>query len=139
MKTALKLLGAGVAVFVALFVIVGLVSPSRVSTRVSPVQPAPSFSSTTSVPAVSVLVGPLSEFGNGAYEVGADIKPGKYKTTGPDGSSYMSSCYWTRAKDSSGTFDATIAIGTVQGPGIVNINKGEIFQTQGGCTWKLSP
>ncbi|MFD5799678.1 hypothetical protein ACFWIO_40395, partial [Streptomyces diastatochromogenes] len=43
--------------------------------------------------------------GDGDYQVGSDIKPGTYRTTGnTDGM-----CYWERAKDASGETDSVLA------------------------------
>lgn len=41
--------------------------------------------------------------GDGTFEVGTDIKPGTYKSTGDD-----ELCYWARLKNTSGDFDAII-------------------------------
>jgi hypothetical protein len=49
--------------------------------------------------------------GNGDFQVGKDVKPGTYRTTGnTDGM-----CYWERAKDSSGETDSLLANDNVTG------------------------
>lgn len=81
--------------------------------------------------------GPKTEFGDGQWLVGRDVKPGTYRTTGPadDG---IGTCYWAREKDASGEFDAIIANGDPTGPANVTVNKGEYFETNGCQTWRLA-
>ncbi|WP_285745062.1 hypothetical protein [Lentzea sp. NBRC 105346] len=94
---------------------------------------------TASKPAEApVVAGTRTEFGAGTYEVGTDIKAGKYKTSGPDGSGWVRSCYWARNKDSSGSFDAIIANDNIEGPGTLTVNSGEVLQLSGSCVWKLA-
>jgi hypothetical protein len=83
--------------------------------------------------------GPLTQFSAGTFEVGTDIKAGKYKTTGPDKSGSWPSCYWARNKDSSGSFESIIANDNIEGPGTVTVNAGEVFQASGSCVWQLAP
>ena len=72
-------------------------------------------------------------FGSGTYEVGKEIKPGKYKTTGGDG------CYWARLKDFSGD-DLPNANGIVNGPTTIVIKKTDKgVEFQGSCKWKVQP
>jgi hypothetical protein len=81
--------------------------------------------------------GPPSSFpGEGQYLVGEDIKPGTYRTAGPEEDSIIPNCYWARLKNASGEFDAIIANDNIQGQGRVTVNKGEYFKTTGCQTWK---
>ncbi|MEV8534366.1 hypothetical protein [Streptomyces sp. NPDC051211] len=55
--------------------------------------------------------------GNGTFEVGKDLKPGTYRTTGNGGAG----CYWELAKDSSGELDSIIANDNVTGSSYVTV------------------
>lgn len=88
-------------------------------------------------------VGPFTAFKAGTYEVGnavGQVKPGKYKTTVPDG--FIAHCYWERLSSLDGDFNSIIAndnlfeVGT---PGILTVkatDKG--VKVSGDCEWKLS-
>ncbi|MBD0746519.1 hypothetical protein [Streptomyces sp. CBMA152] len=71
--------------------------------------------------------------GDGSYEVGSDIKPGTYVSSGnKDG------CYWERAKDASGSPDAITANDNVTGTSYVTVAAGDkIFKTSGCKDWQL--
>lgn len=140
MKTMFKLTGIGLLALGVLVVIIALASPGSRKPTASPADPLSTVVTSSTTSAIPVQTGPSSQFGTGMYEVGVDVMVGKYRTTGstvPDG--YMSSCYWSKYKNASGSYDAIITGGTVQGPGILTLNKGEFFDTRGTCTWKLSP
>ncbi|MGW5202002.1 hypothetical protein [Streptomyces spiralis] len=98
-------------------------------------EPAPTVTKTvTAKPKKTQEPGPADSFsGEGEYVVGEDIKPGTYKTAGPDGGF---GCYWERAKDASGEFDSIIANNNLEGPGRVTLNKGEYFKTNRCQEWK---
>lgn len=144
MKKAFKFGCIGLLALVSLIVIIAsFVSCTGISKPLPAAGPSStvatsSTTSTTAAPAPVQAAGPLSEFGKGTYEVGADIKPGKYKTAGPTHDDYMKMCYWSRNKNSSGDFGSIIANGTPQGPGVLTVNKGEVLEVSGTCTWKLS-
>ncbi|WP_258045019.1 hypothetical protein [Streptomyces sp. SM11] len=76
---------------------------------------------------------PTTVGGDGEYLVGEEMRPGTYRTGGP-GDSF--GCYWERARNSSGEFDAIIANGNLEGSGRVSVNKGEIFKSTGCQDWK---
>ncbi|GGQ97104.1 hypothetical protein [Streptomyces aurantiogriseus] len=97
--------------------------------------PAPTVTETvTAQPKKAEPVGPATTFsGEGEYLVGEDIKPGTYKTAGPEGEF---GCYWERAKDASGEFGSIIANNNLEGPGRVTLNKGEYFKTNRCQEWK---
>jgi hypothetical protein len=82
--------------------------------------------------------GPATSFGPGVYLVGEDIKPGTYKTPGPDEDSFSGGCSWSRNKDDSGEFDAIISNDFVQGPTRVTVKKGEVFETNGCQDWTVA-
>ncbi|MBB4794919.1 hypothetical protein [Streptomyces nodosus] len=98
-------------------------------------EPAPTVTKTvTAKPKKTQESGPADSFsGEGEYVVGEDIKAGTYKTAGPDGGF---GCYWERAKNASGEFDAIIANNNLQGPGRVTLNQGEYFKTNRCQEWK---
>ena len=79
--------------------------------------------------------GPLTQFGDGTYEVGVDVVAGRYKTPGSGGQGIWESCYWERAKSDSGDFGSIISNDNLEGPGSVTLKKGEFFKTNGGCNW----
>ncbi|MCX5558279.1 hypothetical protein [Streptomyces sp. NBC_00038] len=67
--------------------------------------------------------------GDGEFEVGTDVKPGTYRTTGnTDGM-----CYWERAKDASGEVDSLIANDNVSGTSYVTIEASDKLFTSSDC------
>ncbi|MFE1882688.1 hypothetical protein [Streptomyces diastatochromogenes] len=71
--------------------------------------------------------------GDGDYQVGSDIKPGTYRTTGnTDGM-----CYWERAKDASGETDSVLANDNVTGTSYVTVKPGDkLFKSTGCNDWE---
>jgi hypothetical protein len=100
-------------------------------------EPAPTVTETETVtakPKKTKKPGPATSFsGEGEFVVGEDIKAGTYKTAGPEGGF---GCYWERAKNSSGEFDAIIANNNLNGPGRVTLNSGEYFKTNRCQEWQ---
>lgn len=70
---------------------------------------------------------------DGFYEVGRDLDPGRYKTSG-DSTSVMG-CYYARKKDDSGDFGTIIANDIGKGPRSVTVKRGEFVEFSGGCVW----
>jgi hypothetical protein len=70
--------------------------------------------------------------GDGTYQVGADIRPGTYLTSGnSDGM-----CYWERDKDAKGDTDSVLANDNVKGSSYVTVAKSDrIFKTTGCKDW----
>ncbi|MCN9241906.1 hypothetical protein NGF19_14085 [Streptomyces sp. RY43-2] len=70
--------------------------------------------------------------GDGSYQVGKDVKPGTYRTAdNSDG------CYWERAKDASGEFEAILANDNVTGTSYVTIKASDkLFKTNGCADWQ---
>ncbi|KUO18950.1 hypothetical protein [Streptomyces dysideae] len=67
--------------------------------------------------------------GDGDFQVGTDIKPGTYRTTGnSDGL-----CYWERAKDSSGELDSLLANDNVTGTSYVTVKATDKIFSSSGC------
>jgi hypothetical protein len=71
--------------------------------------------------------------GNGEFQVGSDIKPGTYRTTGnSDGM-----CYWERTKDASGEMDSLLANDNVTGTGYVMIKATDkLFKSSDCNDWE---
>ncbi|WP_280881320.1 hypothetical protein [Streptomyces pseudovenezuelae] len=71
--------------------------------------------------------------GDGEFQVGADIKPGTYRTTGnSDGM-----CYWERAKDAKGEMDSILANDNVSGASYVTVKTTDkIFKSNGCKDWE---
>ncbi|MFJ5777794.1 hypothetical protein [Streptomyces sp. NPDC093094] len=68
--------------------------------------------------------------GDGDYQVGGDIKPGTYRSTGnSDGM-----CYWERAKDASGEVDSLLANDNVTGTAYVTVKPTDKLFTSSGCS-----
>ncbi|MFE6619589.1 hypothetical protein ACFZBP_23985 [Streptomyces sp. NPDC008086] len=67
--------------------------------------------------------------GDGDFQVGSDVKPGTYRTTGnSDGM-----CYWERAKDSSGEMDSLLANDNVTGTSYVTVKTTDKLFSSSGC------
>ena len=76
--------------------------------------------------------GPLTTFGEGTWEVGVDIAPGKYKTTGSTGIS----CYYARLKQNDGSLHDIIDNNIQDGPVTVVIKSSDgYFETRGCEDW----
>lgn len=88
-------------------------------------------------PAAPAQPDPSDGIGAGTYEVGVDLEPGQYKTTGPSPGDPVPSCYWARASDDSGDFEALITNEILEGPGSVTVNSGEFVTFDGSCAWTL--
>ncbi|MEU9173300.1 hypothetical protein AB0D34_36975 [Streptomyces sp. NPDC048420] len=71
--------------------------------------------------------------GDGDFQVGSDVKPGTYRTTGnSDGM-----CYWERAKDASGEMDSLLANDNVTGTGYVTVKATDkLFKSSDCNDWE---
>ncbi|TGA95248.1 hypothetical protein E4099_25830 [Streptomyces palmae] len=75
--------------------------------------------------------------GDGTFQVGSDIKPGTYRTSG---NGVMDGCYWERSKDASGDPDSIIANDNVTGSSYVTVKAGDkVFTTNGCKDWEEVP
>jgi len=73
----------------------------------------------------------FASFGDGTYQVGADIQPGTYRTR--EGSP---NCYWERLKNFSGGINGILANGGTSAPGIVTIEPTDVgFHSEGCGMW----
>lgn len=71
--------------------------------------------------------------GDGEFQVGSDIEPGTYRTTGnSDGM-----CYWERAKDASGEMDSLLANDNVTGTSYVTVKASDkLFKSSDCNDWE---
>ncbi|WP_314412984.1 hypothetical protein [Streptomyces sp. DSM 40484] len=67
--------------------------------------------------------------GDGDFQVGTDVRPGTYRTTG----NADALGYWERAKDASGEMDSIIANDNVSGTSYVTVLKSDKLFKSGGC------
>ena len=83
-------------------------------------------------PVKTVTVGPpppaVAMDGDGTYEVGVDVKPGKFVSSKPD----SGNCYWARLSGSDG-LDSIIDNGNSSGQVVVTIKKSDKFFESNGC------
>lgn len=68
-------------------------------------------------------------FGDGTYEVGVDIQPGKYKSPGGNG------CYWARLDRVQQIIDNDLS----DGPTVVTVQKTDGYLKLSNCTWTKTP
>ncbi|MBL1082119.1 hypothetical protein JK359_09005 [Streptomyces actinomycinicus] len=71
--------------------------------------------------------------GDGEYQVGSDVKPGTYRTSG----NTDDMCYWERAKDASGEMDSLLANDNVTGTSYVTVKPTDkVFKSSGCKDWE---
>ena len=76
---------------------------------------------------------PSSTMGQGSWQVGIDIAPGRWSTT-----SEVDGCYWQRVSSFSGGFAAIIANDNVDGRAIVDISANDVgFESTRCGDWEL--
>lgn len=94
-------------------------SPATTATvmRTADAAPAPTSAVATTIP------------GDGTYEVGIDIEPGKYTSDVPAGGN----CYWARLK-SDDPFDGIIANNNSSGMSVVVVKKSDTYFQSTGCS-----
>ena len=77
---------------------------------------------------------PVTEFGEGDWSVGHDIKPGVYRSQG------NSFCYWERSSGFTHAFGEIKANNNVEGDAVVEISASDVRFTSSGCnTWTKAP
>lgn len=86
--------------------------------------PAPAKKKKEDKPAVKAVFK-----GNGTFQVGSDIQPGTYRTSGNDDGM----CYWERAKDAKDDTDSILANDTVAGSSYVTIKATDKIFTSTDC------
>ncbi|MGV4984161.1 hypothetical protein ACVB8X_15655 [Streptomyces sp. NRAIS4] len=71
--------------------------------------------------------------GDGEYQVGSDVKPGTYRTSG----NTDDMCYWERAKDAKGETNSLLANDNVTGTSYVTVKPTDkIFKSNGCKDWE---
>ncbi len=71
--------------------------------------------------------------GDGDFQIGGDIKPGTYRTSG----NTDDMCYWERAKDASGEIDSLLANDNVSGTSYVTVlATDKLFKSSGCKDWE---
>ncbi|KOV56863.1 hypothetical protein [Streptomyces sp. MMG1121] len=71
--------------------------------------------------------------GDGEFQVGSDVKPGTYRTSG----NTDDMCYWERAKDAKGETDSLLANDNVSGTSYVTVKTTDkIFKSSGCKDWE---
>lgn len=113
-------------------------TPQAVVTVTAPAAPAATATTVVTVtaqpPAPAQPAGPATTIGgNGRYEVGVDMAPGKYKTAGP-ADDVIKNCYWERNNGGDG-LGSIIANDNTQGPATVTVKQGEFFKVSGCQEW----
>ena len=94
--------------------------------------PVPGPTVTKQVPAPAPAQ-PAS-FSDGTYVIGTDIQPGVYKTSGPDSTNIVGSCYWARlaSLDTSNINHNN----NISGPTTIQLQSGDkALELSGGCNW----
>ncbi|NMO89989.1 DUF4190 domain-containing protein [Actinomycetospora sp. TBRC 11914] len=89
-----------------------------------------SSSSSSSAGSAAAPAADPNTFSAGTYEVGTEIQPGTYKTTGSDW------CYFERDKNLDGDLNSIIANDNVQGQGVMQVKSSDKYiKFDGTCTW----
>jgi hypothetical protein len=85
----------------------------------------------TTTPATTTPRSTVAAVTAGLYEVGSEIQPGIYRTSGnTDG------CYWARLRNFDGDLDSVITNGLVNGPSRMTIKRTDIgVEFSGPCAW----
>jgi len=74
--------------------------------------------------------------GDGDFQVGSDVKPGTYRTSG----NTDDMCYWERAKDASGDPESILSNDNVSGTSYVTIKASDkLFKSSGCKDWEAVP
>jgi hypothetical protein len=89
---------------------------------------------TATVTVAAPHAGPATQLVNGLHQVGVNVVPGTYRTTGPDGTN-GGGCYWTRTSATTGDL---LDNGVLSGPGTITIAQDELVETAGCRPWALT-
>jgi len=113
------------------------VTESASGTGAAPADPAGEESARGEASAQEASREPAAEVpGDGTFVVGKEIRPGTYRTDGPE-DSVIPNCYWARLSGTSGEFDDIITNGNTDGPATVTVSASDkAFLTSGCKTWK---
>lgn len=112
----------------------GFATPRSTSSGYS-TTPTYSYTTPAATPAAKTTL-PLGSYGPGTYVVGADIQPGTYATSGPDGSGLWPMCYYARLKNLDGDLSAIIANGNFKGRMTLNVKPTDVaVEFDQDCIW----
>jgi hypothetical protein len=139
------ILAAGLVGLILILAFGASVDANRAAIPTSRPAPPPSTYQVVPSPAAvapvapAVPAGPKTTFGDGVWEVGVDIVPGRYKSPGP-GENGFGSCYYARLKTGDGSFGDIIDNDLSQGPVTVTIKETDgLFDTNGCQDWVKQP
>ncbi|WP_142104538.1 hypothetical protein [Pseudonocardia cypriaca] len=127
----------GMLVTLVLVVAIGIATNPTLPTNLSAASGSVAAPAATVLPAPAPPApsGPLTTFGDGTWEVGVDIVPGKYKTSGPAPSGF-GNCYHARLKTGDGSVGDILDNNNSKGPVTVTIKESDgYFESQGCADW----
>ncbi|WP_312720089.1 hypothetical protein [Mobilicoccus sp.] len=109
-------------------------APAPTVSVTSPAEPAPTVTVTAAPTSPTQIAGatpapPAAIPGDGTYEVGVDIQPGKYASDTPT----SGNCYWARLKNDD-PFDGILANNNSSGKSVVVIKKSDKYFQSSGCS-----
>lgn len=134
MKNILRIV-LGLLVIVVLGLCGGLLFQLSGDDKPKPVIISPSATTARVVPSTQVKKASAPTIGEGTWEVGVDVQPGKYKTAGAN-DSISGLCYWdVRKNNEEGDFVSQGVIDSKLEPGRVTLVKGQFFKTSGCQDW----
>lgn len=108
-------------------------TPVTTAPTTQPTRPSPSSGTGIVLPAAPVKAAPVT-IGEGVWEVGSDVKAGKYKLlVSPDPDA---NCYWEITRDDAGQDIVSNDLPTGGHPQ-VTLKKGQFFHTQDCGAWTL--
>ena len=113
------------------------VSAADMCPRHTPVVDAaltPNVPAVLATPAVAVPATPPGTFGPGTYQVGSDIPPGNYRSTGPDGSDAVG-CYYARLKHNDGAVGDIIDNDISKGQSLLTVKASDGYVSISGCSF----
>jgi len=118
-----------------------MIGSSGHSTTTSGTTTSAAAATKTATPAIAAPapapVAAAMSFGPGTYEVGTgdgEIPPGKYKSTGPDGSN-PAGCYYGRLRNNDGSVTDILSNDVSQGPTLFTAKPTDGYINIVGCTF----
>jgi hypothetical protein len=103
-------------------------TPARVTVTATEFQTSTVTATVTMTPPPD---SPATALLDGVHNVGVEVQPGIYQTTGPSGTN-AGGCYWTRTDGNGGIIDN----GVVTGPSTLTIHAEELVETAGCQPWQ---
>ena len=84
-----------------------------------------------------VAAGPIGLLPPGVYEVGTgagQVAPGKYRSSGPDGSN-AAGCYYARLRHNDGSFGDILGSNITEGQSLMTVKTSDGYVEIAGCTF----